>query len=460
MPELPEVETVKTQLEKKVIGKTFSLPHVYFEKRVRTPLSSFKEDLEGKKILSLSRRGKYLLFHLSDDRKLIFHLRMEGKLYLVDKEHHSSAHLSLFLPFQGKDDGLAFYDVRKFGVVYYLKEKEEGPLSVLGKEPFEIHDCRELYQKIHKNNKRIKEVLLDQSIRCGIGNIYADEICFYAKVAPFKKASSLSKEEVRLILEGAQVILKKAIDYHGSTVRSYRASQEVKGEFQDFLSVYSREGKECLHCKKAKIRKRSIGGRGTSFCPHCQSLGLRVGVTGKIASGKSLATSYFGKHGFLTLSCDEIVHSLYKDERELNLLKKKFPRIFTPSLNKEKITLLLKEDSVFKRSYLSYINHLVKDKIIEFRNKNYDKNIAVEVPLLFDSHRQNLFQYLVGVETTKQLKHLLERGGNANQLLFNERNSYDKHRQELDYILKSDGTKKELENQVVSVIKDRKEKQK
>ena len=129
-------------------------------------------------------------------------------------------------------------------------------------------------------------------------------------------------------------------------------------------------------------------------------------------------------------------------------------------MNKEKITLLLKEDSVFKRSYLSYINHLVKDKIIEFRNKNYDKNIAVEVPLLFDSHRQNLFQYLVGVETTKQLKHLLERGGNANQLLFNERNSYDKHRQELDYILKSDGTKKELENQVVSVIKDRKEKQK
>ena len=141
-------------------------------------------------------------------------------------------------------------------------------------------------------------------------------------------------------------------------------------------------------------------------------------------------------------------------------MKKKFPRVFTPSLNKEKITLLLKEDSVFKRSYLSYINHLVKDKIIEFRNKNYDKNIAVEVPLLFDSHRQNLFQYLVGVETTKQLKHLLERGGNANQLLFNEMNSYDKHRQELDYILKSDGTKKELENQVVSVIKDRKEKQK
>ena len=133
MPELPEVETVKTQLEKKVVGKTFSLPHVYFEKRVRTPLSSFKEDLEGKKILSLSRRGKYLLFHLSDDRKLIFHLRMEGKLYLVDKEHHPSAHLSLFLPFQGEDDGLAFYDVRKFGVVYYLKEKEEGPLSVLGK---------------------------------------------------------------------------------------------------------------------------------------------------------------------------------------------------------------------------------------------------------------------------------------------------------------------------------------
>ncbi len=460
MPELPEVETVLRQLEKKVIGKTFSAPLIYFKKRVRTPLSDFEESLGGKKILSLSRKGKYLLFHLSENKKLIFHLRREGKLYLVNKEHHSLAHLSLFLPFEEDENGLAFYDVRKFGVVYYLNETEDGPLSVLGKEPFEIKNSKELYQRIHKKNKRIKEVLLDQSIRCGIGNIYADEICFYAKVVPFRKASSLSEKEVGLILEGAKAILKKAIDFHGSTVRSYRASQDVKGGYQDLLAVYNREGQECLRCKKSKVRKRSIAGRGTSFCPHCQGLGLTVGVTGKIASGKSLATSYFGKHGFLTLSCDEIVHSLYQDEKELLILKKKFPMIFTPALDKGKITLLLKEDTGFKRSYLSYINHLVRKKIIDFRNKNYDKDIAVEVPLLFDSHRQDLFQYLVGVETTKQLKHLLERGGNSKQLLFNGLNSYDKHRHELDYILKSDGTKRELEKQVLDVIKDRKEKQK
>ncbi len=459
MPELPEVETVKRQLEKKVVGKVFSAPVLYVQKRVQSDLSSFQEGIEGKKILSLTRKGKYLIFHLSEKKKLIFHLRREGKLYLAEKERHSLSHLSLFLPFRDDDRGLAFYDVRKFGVVYYLKEEEEGPLSQLGKEPFEINDTEELYSLIHPKKKRIKEILLDQSIRCGIGNIYADEICFYAKVAPFKKGCELTEEEVSLLLEGAKKILSSAIEANGSTVRTYRASQEVKGGYQEQLLAYGREGKKCLVCQKAEIRKRSLSGRGTCFCPRCQKCGLLVAVTGKIASGKSLATSYFAKHGFLTLSCDEIVHRLYQDEKELKQLKKRFPVIFTPSLDKSRITSLLSGCPSFKRSYLAYINHLVRNKINDFVNQNYDQDMAVEVPLLFDSHREDLFQYLVGIETTKQLKHLKERGENASRMAFNGLNSYDKHRNELDYILTSDGTKKQLEEKVVAVIKDRKKKQ-
>lgn len=459
MPELPEVETVRRELEKRIIGKVFASPTIYFPKRIKSDISVFSSRIADKKILSLSRRGKFLIFHLSMGWKLLFHLRREGKLYVVGQEGYSLSHLSLFLPFKDGKDALAFYDVRKFGVCYLLREEEEGPLSLLGKEPFDFTDDG-FFSLLHGKRGRIKEVLRDQKTVSGIGNIYADEICFAAKVSPFKKANILSKEETSSLLQNAKEILSKAIKEHGSTVRSYKASQKVTGSYQSFLKVYGREGKDCLVCKKTKIRKRSLDGRGTCFCPYCQKRGITLAVTGKIASGKSLATSYFGKHGFLTLSCDEIVHGIYQDGKEREEIKKAFPLIFTPLFDKAKVTLLLETDSGFKHSYLSLINHKVQRKVTDFLNQNDGKDIAVEVPLLFDSHREHLFQYLVGVETTKQLKHLKERGGNASQMKFNGLNSYDRHRNELDFILKSDGTKKELEKQVVSAIRKRKEKEK
>ena len=452
MPELPEVETVKTQLEKKVIGKTFSLPQKKKKKRVRTPLSSFKEDLEGKKILSLSRRGKYLLFHLSDDRKLIFHLRMEGKLYLVDKEHHSSAHLSLFLPFQGEDDGLAFYDVRKFGVVYYLKEKEEGPLSVLGKEPFEIHDSRELYQKIHKKNKRIKEVLLDQSIRCGIGNIYADEILFKSGISPFQKGNLLKIDDVKRIIDNAKEILSLAIEHNGSTVRSYQASKTIEGSYQDFLKVYGKQGQLCPKCHRYHIEKKQLSGRGTSYCPHCQNVGISVCITGKIASGKSLATSYFQEEGFIAFSADDEIHRMYQEKEFKAKIKANFPFLFTPYLNKKKISKLLHTDKRFRRQYEAFLYRELKERMFAFFLKNNGKKKVFEIPLVFDASMEKLFTYLVGVETTKQREHLLMRGEDPDRASFNKLNSYDQHREELDYILKADGTKEELKENVKKLI--------
>ncbi len=452
MPELPEVETVIRELIPLVVGKTFSSPAIYYEPLIKTDKSSFSDGIKGKKILSLSRKGKFILFHLSEEKKLIFHLRMEGKLFIENKKTLSTKHMTLFLPFEDDECGLAFYDVRKFGCLYYLDENQEGPLSNVGKEPFEM-EMDELYSLYHKKHDHIKCVLLDQSLMSGIGNIYADEILFACGVSPFRYASDLSKDDIRNILDNSKRILTASIESKGSTVRSYRASEHIKGSFQDSLKVYSRQGEECLVCHHAKIEKRKLDGRGTSYCPICQKTGINVAITGKIASGKSLASSYFEQERFARFSCDEEVHKLYSDLSFLKNLEARFSNAFTNhKISKKKITKLLSKDRKFKKEYESYIFKEVKNRINQFIIDNDGRNKIIEVPLLFDAHMEHDFTYTVGVETIRQKEHLLERGEDITRAKFNELNSYDTHRDELDFILHSDGTKEELHEQVKEVI--------
>lgn len=451
MPELPEVETVKRTIEPLLLNQVFETPIIYCHRLIQTGEETFSSLLPGKKVLSLSRKGKYLLLHLSGDKKLIFHLRMEGKLYLVDKERHEKKHLSMLIPLKDNDDALAFYDVRKFGCAYLLNEEEEGPLKTLGKELFDM-DPNELYFHFQKSKKPVKELLMDQTIIAGLGNIYADETCFRAKISPFKKANELTFDEVRNILAAAKNILNQAIDHHGSTIRTYRASQSHAGEFQDKLYVYGREGKICSCCKKYHIEKRKLSGRGTSYCPNCQNTGINIAVTGKIASGKSLATSYFKEEGFVTFSADDEVKKMYSDPIFLEKLKVRFPEIFTPKLNKKKIQKLLTENPQFRRKYQQVIFQEIKEKVNAFIIAFDGKDKAFEIPLLFDAHMEKNFTYLVGVETTKQEEHLKERGEDVTRKDFNRLNSYDLHRKKLDFILCSDGTKEELHKQVKDVI--------
>lgn len=454
MPELPEVETVIRELRLILVGKTFSNPLLSYTPLVKTDCSLFLNTLKGKTVLSLSRKGKFIIIHLTEERKLIFHLRMEGKLFIEKTADHPLNHLTLFIPFEKEDTGLAFYDVRKFGCLYYLNENESGPLSKVGKEPFDF-DKNELYNLYHPKKDVIKSVLLDQSLMSGIGNIYADEILFRSHISPFKKTNELTRDEIALLLDNAKHILTSAIESKGSTVRSYRASEHVKGSYQDSLMVYSRQGEECKVCHHAKIEKRKLEGRGTSYCPICQHTGINVAITGKIASGKSLASHYFEKEGFVRLSADEVVHELYVDSEFLKGLKKNFPNVFLHSkLSKKRITKKLSEDKRFKRSYESYIFREVKNRINDFIIENDGKNKIIEVPLLFDAHMEHDFTFIVGVETIRQIEHLLERGEDITRKNFNSLNSYDKHRDELDYILHSDGTKEELKQQVKIVIQE------
>ena len=172
MPELPEVETVKRELEKEILNKTFLKPKIFFKKLIQTDLDEYIKEIENKKIISLSRKGKFLLIHLNNDHKIVFHLRMEGKLFVVNKNNYSTKHLSMLIPFTD-DNALAFYDTRKFGVSYYLKETDLGPLIKLGLEPEQITNPKIIYDKVHNLKSCIKEILLDQSIIAGLGNIYA-----------------------------------------------------------------------------------------------------------------------------------------------------------------------------------------------------------------------------------------------------------------------------------------------
>lgn len=459
MPELPEVETVIRYLAKVTLSNTLEKPIIYWKKCVQTDFDDYLS-IEGRRIVSLSRKGKFILFHLDDSSLLLFHLRMEGKLFVVDKTEHDTKHLSLFIPFENKEKGLAFYDTRKFGVTYHLKKNDPLPTDVLGKEPFDIDDIHEIYPKIHSSSLPIKDLLLDQTIMAGIGNIYASEICFASQVSPLKKGKDITEEECKGLLKESKRILQDAIDRNGSTVHSYLFAPETQGSYQDDLMVYSRTGKECRVCHKAKIESHKLKGRSTFYCPICQHTGITIGITGKIGSGKSLVTSYFKEAGYLTFSCDECVHSLYKDKDFLLKLKSRFPMVFNKTLSKKKVGKLLVTDKKFKRDYELFLYKEVRARIENFIIDNDNRDKAIEVPLLFDAHMEQLFTYLVGTETSRQRDHLLERGDKniESRIAFNTINSYDKNRSKLDYIITTDGTKEELKDKVFALVNEIKEK--
>jgi formamidopyrimidine-DNA glycosylase len=456
MPELPEVETVRRSLEKPLVGKTFGKPEVFYRPVIHSDYEAYLQGVAGKKVVAVRRKGKYLSFVLEDGHTVLFHLRMEGKLFIVPKATHTLSHLSLFLPFEGSEDGLAFYDVRKFGVTYYLAPGEEGPLSGLGPEPSEVKDVKRLWKEFSHSSRPIKELLLDQSILSGLGNIYSDEVLFESHLSPFRPGKTLTEEETGAILRNAQKVLAQAIKAHGSTVHTYRASPTLEGEFQEKLRVYGREGKKCLGCHDFRIQKRQLSGRGTSFCPKCQHTGVSLALTGKIGSGKSLALAYFVKEGYLPFSADEEVARLYRSRPFLKRLRRSFPMIFTPALNKKKIGLLLLSDKKFRRDYQAFLFAEVKKALESFLLREDGKNTVCEIPLLFDAHLEKEFTYRIGVETTHQKAHLRERGDKEieERLRFNELNSYDRHRHELDFILSTDGPKKELREEVRKIAAD------
>lgn len=270
MPELPEVETVKNGLKNIYINKIIDNVIVNHNNIIANiEVDLFKEKLLNQTILSFDRYGKFIIVNLSNSTLLI-HLRMEGKFKfhkdLIDKHSH--------VIFMFKDESvLIYHDVRKFGKIYYFEKDvdifNQLPLLKLGKEPFEVNDATYLLEKLKKVKLPIKAALLDQSILAGIGNIYADEICFACKLSPFKVANTLTLDECKEIIKQSCIILNEAIKDGGSTIKTFQSSHGVDGLFQQKLKVYGKENQHCEVCNELII-KTFVKQRGTHYCPTCQ----------------------------------------------------------------------------------------------------------------------------------------------------------------------------------------------
>ncbi len=272
MPELPEVETVKEVLKTKVLGKKIKDVKIYYGKIVEYPTNDeFVKNLLNQTIKDVKRRGKWLMFEL-DKYYLLSHLRMEGKYNYKKPTDELNKHEHIEFVFTD-NTSLRYQDTRKFGRMYLYEKADvynKLPLSELGLEPWDDallpNYLKEAYQK---KNKPIKEVILDQSIIVGIGNIYADEILFLSKINPYTLASSLSNEQLQTIISNTKIVLENAIKEGGTTIKSYTSSEGVHGRFQQKLNVHQRKDESCHICGNTII-KVVIGGRGTYYCPVCQ----------------------------------------------------------------------------------------------------------------------------------------------------------------------------------------------
>ncbi|QHF54342.1 MULTISPECIES: DNA-formamidopyrimidine glycosylase [Streptococcus] len=273
MPELPEVETVRRGLNRLVKGKTIQKVEVIYAPMVKTGVDRFCQDLVGQVIMDVQRRGKYLLIYLTDF-VLISHLRMEGKYNFFQKQVPTNKHFHAFFTFTD-DSTLVYQDVRKFGTMELLQEKNLSAYFAsrkIGPEPTEedFH-LAEFTAKLARSKKPIKSHLLDQSLVAGLGNIYADEVLFRAQVHPAQVSHSLSANQITALRQATIEVLQLGIEKGGSTIRTYKNALGMDGSMQDYLQVYGKTGQACPCCQE-KIVKIQLGGRGTHFCPRCQVL--------------------------------------------------------------------------------------------------------------------------------------------------------------------------------------------
>ncbi len=275
MPELPEVETVRRTLEQLVIGKEIEKVTVLWPNIIKKPAEyeQFADALTGQKIESIGRRGKFLIFQLTD-YALVSHLRMEGKYMLYPSEQEREKHTHVIFAFNDGTE-LRYKDVRKFGTMHLFAKGTEMtslPLLHLGPEPLSDAFTWETFkQAAGRTTRSIKAVLLDQKAVVGAGNIYVDEALYRAGIHPERSAASLTDSEYQRLTEEIKATLSEAIELGGSTIRSYINSQGKIGMFQQQLYVYGRTGEACKKCG-TPIVKLKVAGRGTHICPCCQPL--------------------------------------------------------------------------------------------------------------------------------------------------------------------------------------------
>ena len=271
MPELPEVETIRRDLEPLITGRTIedcwisdNAPRLV----QLLPPDEFCRQLSGHKIEGLSRRGKYLIVDLDRGMMWVVHLRMTGRFQHFKEACPESPYLRAQFRL-GDGSSLCFHDLRKFGMMWLV---DDWALvnSNLGPEPLESEFDLAAFRSVLKRRAApIKAVLLDQTVLAGVGNIYADEALFGAKIRPTRSANSLTKPAVTRLHQSVQDVLRVALGDRGSSFRDYVDASGREGGHQLNVKVFRRTGQPCYICG-TEIRRVKVGGRSTHYCPNCQ----------------------------------------------------------------------------------------------------------------------------------------------------------------------------------------------
>ncbi|MEP7378187.1 MAG: bifunctional DNA-formamidopyrimidine glycosylase/DNA-(apurinic or apyrimidinic site) lyase [Chloroflexota bacterium] len=281
MPELPEVETIARELRPDVVGRTINNAWFDWPNQIKHPApSKFVAAVKGREILSVDRRAKWLVFALGPAKArgeaavLAIQVKMTGQLDVVSQKDPRDKHVHAIFSL---DDGreLRLRDTRKFGrLALYAPEEAATVLGTLGPEPLADElTPREFGRLLRGRKARLKTLLMNQAFLAGVGNIYADEALWRARLHPLRSAAGLSAVQARDLYVGLRDVLNEAIGRRGSSVDSYRAP-EGSGEMQHFLNIYGRTGKPCPRCGRP-TRRMVIGARSTHFCSWCQRLPTR-----------------------------------------------------------------------------------------------------------------------------------------------------------------------------------------
>ena len=285
MPELPEVETIRRQLERAIRGRKITGLQIRYKRPLKAPEADFRRAILGAKITSVGRRAKLLLWNLSSGYTVMFHLKMTGRILLVADSAPPTKHTHFVFDISGDAERpqshaerggmkIFFEDYRKFGYIKLFKTsdlqkffEDEG----YGPEPL---DPAFTFKKFAlclrgKPNKKIKPLLMEQTCIAGIGNIYAAEACFAAGIMPTRTVKSLSEIDLRNLFNSIKKVLKLSIKYRGTSADAYVDTHGEKGKFVSHLMVYGRAGEKCRRCG-GTLKNMRLGGRGTDYCPKCQ----------------------------------------------------------------------------------------------------------------------------------------------------------------------------------------------
>jgi len=456
MPELPEVETVLRTLEKQILNIKVVAVKLLYDRIIDYPRpKEFIKALVGQSFRTFKRRGKYLIFEL-DDYNLIVHLRMEGKFFLLNEKEKYNKHDHVVLTLNDKSE-LRYNDVRKFGRMYlYLKDEKMSCLDKLGYEFFDKEMSADYLMSIAENSKlNLKQLLLNQELILGVGNIYADEICFRVNKHPRTLIKELNRQDFVDLIKAGKEILKQAIKAGGTTIRSYTSSLGISGRFQLSLKVHGLQGKNCSVCNSI-ILKDKVAGRGTYYCPNCQKFKYyNVAITGRRASGKSSVLAIMKELGFSVVDADKLVDNLLKKRAVLdkieNILNIKLDK--SHLANKKTIASCIFNDDLLKKEYENYIHPLIQIEL----TKNKGSFTIAEVQRLFESDFQRYFDATVTVISTVQQEkqRLLEKGVEISDIV--QREKYQAKNTWLisraNFILYNNGDKQQLRKEVEKLAK-------